>query len=115
MDVRWAFVTGRDDHGRKSEVATRHSVVVAGHAGTARADIAHLGTAVFGVVVGLKLQGIPVIATGFKTRHARRHPLLERLARLTHHAGLDVGFGGDVGIEQAAFIEHGLIGRSVIL
>jgi hypothetical protein len=34
---------------------------------------------------------------------------------LAQHAGLDVSFGRDVGIEQASFIEHGLIGSSVVL
>ncbi|MCY1188531.1 hypothetical protein D9M73_296510 [compost metagenome] len=77
MDMRRAFMAGRDDHGREGEVLRRDGVHVRGHAGAAGADVAHLRAAEFRVVVSLEFQGIPVVLAGFIAGDAGVHPAFQ--------------------------------------
>ena len=78
MQVQRAFTFGRQHHGGKGEVLRRNGVGIAGDAGGAGADVAHLRAAIFGVEIGLEFQRIPVVFTAFEARDTRLHPLFHR-------------------------------------
>ena len=113
MNVRGAFVPRRDDHGGKSEVRGGNGVGIGGHASAAGAHVTHLGAAVFGVVVGLELQGVPVVTAGGKTGDAAVHPLRKSFIGRLHQAFLDIRLGGNACVLQATCVEHGFIGGSL--
>ena len=53
----------------------RDGVGIVRHAGRPGADITHLRTAIFRVIVGLELQRVPVVFAAFETRDTRLDPL----------------------------------------
>ena len=88
----------------------RHGIHVFGDAGAAGADIAHLRTAVFRVVIGLEFQRIPVVAARCIARDPALHPLLKALSALLHHCRLNLRLWRDRCVHQAAFVELGIVG-----
>ena len=78
MQMQRAFTFGRQHHGGKGEVLRRNGVGIAGDAGGAGADVAHLRAAIFRVEIGLEFQRIPVVFTAFEARDTRLHPLFHR-------------------------------------
>src|SRR5713226_7044446 len=80
MKMQRALASGRQHHGREGEMLGRNDVVVGDDSGAAGADIAHLGAAVFLVVVGLELERVPVERPGLVARDARIEPRGQALA-----------------------------------
>src|SRR5258705_274347 len=92
----------------EGEVLGRDGVAVRSHARAARADVAHLATAVLGVEVGLELQRIEVVLARGKSRHARLHPLFEAGAfGLVPGAGRVLSGFGHVSLHQRRWIMAG--------
>ena len=70
-------MAGGNHHGGEGEVFRRNGVAVGGHARAARADVTHLAAAIFGIKVGLELQGIEVVLARGKARNACAHPVFK--------------------------------------
>src|SRR5262245_13573470 len=100
MEMERAFAARRQDHGREGEVLGRHRVVVAVDAGAAGPDIAHLGAAIFRIVVGLKLERVPIERARLMAGDARVEPRFQRRS-----LGIDDVFRPDLGINGLVF--HG--------
>ncbi len=91
--MQGAFCACGQDHGGEGEVLGLHRVGVFRYTRGAGANVAHLRTAVLGIVIGLKLQSAPVVAARGTGGQAARHPLSESHACWRLKVGCGIGLG----------------------